>query len=910
MESGKDVAKPHLTLSPLPSPDLASLVQLPSATSNIRQNYLRSRSLSAAEAYYTGSSQRLTRSGGMNHIDFDDGQIPNSSSGRGYIAEPLELHDSIIEPLPTEKIGSNLSEVLIDLPIVDHSTDLTSFGGHRDTFALLGLRRQTHHSPELPIRVFERICKFLDFHTYLAVRLSCRCWSAAITYVKPPKLPSVYFLPPEILQKIYTYLSPIDFNSSRHASKAWMTASLDKRLLSLMLSRGGWWASAIVDSALNYDRDMQREKMNDEWLMSKRLSTECSLSHNWTGNGVLSGCHNLSNLQSHISRALGVTLTSLTDFSELSFDVNERETIQKPTVEFTASVCGKFMLMIKSHFIYIYRLFDDSPWTQTHGGYLEPLISIKCPHHVLAVSMDTTAQRLAVAALLDNRMGIVCDLNTFFHSRQPSGSPTQLLYWDLSNSEAFVTGSLSSKERVTQEAFSRVANACTYSYLWPVTQSAAENGQELFNLPPSPLTCFKRDHLLDASIDNSSCSNYPNLCSDSDPPLSITICPHYRCIATGCRSGVELHWIDALNGQNISRWFPLAVPSNFLYFLPPTHSVDSTNKLKLISSAAFLGNEDELSGASVPSGNRSDLKALQGWNDGRVNSRQGVDHYQAIPLSDGIHIMFTDPVSGRLCLGIDAPLGGSTKLTRRFTFLGLDIEDDDTVGGKDSPTELVFPRVYAAGQDLRWGVRIVVGFGDQVWLFTVPPDAFGRRFSSSRIPEEVQAVINGAYSPVEDIIPIQFRGLKIDIVKGLLDVAVDASRGSLTIWAFGENGNAYTWQIDNGQQKRMRKRQVLGDGTVIDLEDADGDVIMRDAPPLDYVRKINVEYDEMPATFHDDPNGSSKPFYDIFAQQLVGGIQEIGWRHGKDLWPDEVDQNDGAASIHVPKLITIGRKIP
>lgn len=46
---------------------------------------------------------------------------------------------------------------------------------------------------------------------------------------------------------------------------------------------------------------------------------------------------------------------------------------------------------------------------------------------------------------------------------------------------------------------------------------------------------------------------YRHLCSEDDPPRSISICPQRKCVAFGCSAGVELHWKDALTGQSLSR---------------------------------------------------------------------------------------------------------------------------------------------------------------------------------------------------------------------------------------------------------------------------------------------------------------------------------------------------------------------
>src|SRR6202043_2542635 len=93
-------------------------------------------------------------------------------------------------------------------------------------------------------------------------------------------------------------------------------------------------------------------------------------------------------------------------------------------------------------------------------------------------------------------------------------------------------------------------------------------------------------------------------------------------------------------------------------------------------------------------------------------TRDNSDHYRAVPLSDGYHILFTDPATGLLCMGSDAPVGGPTKLLRKIWFEGPE--------GKGSPS------VYAGGSDLSWGVRVVAAFGSgaeqSIWLFSVPKD--------------------------------------------------------------------------------------------------------------------------------------------------------------------------------------------
>ena len=63
------------------------------------------------------------------------------------------------------------------------------------------------------------------------------------------------------------------------------------------------------------------------------------------------------------------------------------------------------------------------------------------------------------------------------------------------------------------------------------------------------------------------------------------------------------------------------------------------------------------------------------------------------------HILFTDPPTGLLCLGSDAPIGGPTKLIRKIWFKG--------------PQDQGSAIAYAAGSDLSLGVRVVAAFGTE-----------------------------------------------------------------------------------------------------------------------------------------------------------------------------------------------------
>jgi hypothetical protein len=376
-------------------------------------------------------------------------------------------------------------------------------------------------------------------------------------------------------------------------------------------------------------------------------------------------------------------------------------------------------------------------------------------------------------------------------------------------------------------------------------------------------------------IENGPRSLYRNLCSDDDPPRSVAICPQRRCVAFGCSSGIELHWVDALTGQDLNRWFPLTAPSDFLFFLPPRKSIDSAKKLRLISSAAKPGERPAI--AERPFGARaksspfwdrislrrdlfddtSDSDPSQGFlarirGDAGRSSLTGrmdcSDHYRAIPLSDGYHILFTDPSTGLLCLGSDAPVGGPTKLLRKIWFQGPK--------GEGSPL------AYSAGADLRFGVRVVAAFGNgteqAIWFFSVPSDVFAtnqggqsplsassylKSKSGQELPasewidwwpdDGLQEWLNHARDPVAGILPrsfwpVKIRGQYVGTCSGLVDLTIDAG-SDMAIWAFNKHGVATVWKIDVGRTESLKRRWVMRDGTVRESE-GDGDMEMWDAP--------------------------------------------------------------------------------
>lgn len=170
-----------------------------------------------------------------------------------------------------------------------------------------------------------------------------------------------------------------------------MLCSLDVSLLTLMLKRGGWWSG--VEAEL---RHAKRSRYRPEaWFLSRRLSRECALSAGWTGNGVddpdtRNGFPKVLFESTHV------------DFGDLATGYPGAGGTQSGGLVFTVSVCGRFLLVADGGIIYVYELL---------GNELTARTVVVCPRRVLAMSMDASGGRYAVAALLDGRMGIVCTLD-------------------------------------------------------------------------------------------------------------------------------------------------------------------------------------------------------------------------------------------------------------------------------------------------------------------------------------------------------------------------------------------------------------------------------------------------------------------------------------------------------------------
>jgi hypothetical protein len=369
--------------------------------------------------------------------------------------------------------------------------------------------------------------------------------------------------------------------------------------------------------------------------------------------------------------------------------------------------------------------------------------------------------------------------------------------------------------------------------------------------------------------------------------------------------GIELHWVDALTGSDLNRWFPLAAPSDYLYFLPVREGMDSAKKLRLISSAAgpYAQQQETTSVRGSPSPR---LNRRTSPNDSRRQNMTGLffghlpfpttmavygtpgdpeqngnisptctehdrgvlravdcDHYCAVPLSDGAHLLFTDPETGLLCLGSDAPLGGPTKLLKKAVCLPPDAENIRSESEENERSEKTPSRTwlmcYAAGQDLRWGLKIAAAYSDgRIMLYCISSDAFEKlrrtragidvwdervgligqsdllmdafmqgdpahgNASTASHPANEAGAFPESLADLAHRKLLAFRGIEIERASGqtVIDLAVSCDFGGLRVWAFMQNGFVRMWALFRMSSGREETWVVSKDGIVREKEDA------------------------------------------------------------------------------------------
>lgn len=525
-----------------------------------------------------------------------------------------------------------------------------------------------------------------------------------------------------------------------------------------------------------------------------------------------------------------------TDFRRLARRQDGTTGFTKGDVKFTVSQCGKFVLVTCDSMLYVYELNHSSRQNMGVGqgspqvvgahcislGVLRPVTKISFPATIIACSMDTTTGRCAVAVLMIGRIGTVYEIMPERLTLSKHASP-------------FTSGSSSGS-------------------------SSPPDGEKL----PRPCICTETPLQQDMPQEDNRRSVYRNICHSRDLPLSVALSARRDCVVFGCSTGIELHWVDAISGQDFSRWFPLLSPSDFIYFVPARRGRDSARRLRLISSPS--GNDSfslvngfgqeryqrsmggiftaAMSRATAGSGTTAVLSFVDNGNEespeqaGNLSTSRGsfvrrvstttAEQYRAVPISDGYHILFTDPCTRRLGLGTDAPVGSLTRLLQKVWF-------------RAPPSCLGPPILYAAGTNTQDGIRVIATFAvpkhiheetenkQVVVFYSIPPDLFQSErlvetiFDQPSPPPILTTNEANEWAWLDDegqrhdlLWPLEVDGKVIACCSNLTEIAIEASP-DMIIWAFNADGVGQCWAMDSGRVD-IPQKGIVQQGGGIQLE--------------------------------------------------------------------------------------------
>ncbi|KAH8703394.1 F-box domain protein [Talaromyces proteolyticus] len=665
--------------------------------------------------------------------------------------------------------------------------------------------------------------------------------------------------PPEILFQIFSMLSPRDFDNARRTCSQWMRASLQQKLLESMVKRAGWWDAWQQDCQSYHPANGVEESV--VWRLSKRFSTEC----------VLSG------RKANVEKS-GFLSTGMVDFGQLSRESLPKESpglsrdmftgpaprltaaFRDPafsrSIKFNVSGCGHYVLAATGCMIYVYYLGNrrrgDTRPHRPSGRELEdmlgdndldilPVSSIGCPYEVLSATIDTSTPKFVIAALLRGRIGMICDIKGV--PVHPSRDRTSSLLRQNSGNEQLPKNEAVALNEIREAIASSAA----------IEEVATPDGR-----PPMPPRTVSNRRTMNR-LTRTPRKYFHDLCSKEDPPRSVSICPGRRCVAFGCGSGIELHWFDERTQEDSRKLFPLSQPAEVLHFLPNRIEIDDISKLRLVSSLAGPGasgcqchraanGEDVICQFHLTS-NANSFTHWTPRRNGRLSLVKATHchHYRAIPVNDGLHILFIEPVSGLLCIGSDAPIGGPTNLTRAMICI-------PPFGNDISFKEECVPTVFSIGSDLNWGLRVVAAYRDRLVLYTVPVDVYNvlrrererqgdgvmgdsdlardwfldsernskRRGSLAQNQNgDWEFLLRVSYRPTAMLWPLKIYGKEIGRMEKVVELSVQTSSGGVRVWAFGASGEARIFDIDTHTSKKrpvvdiaVKSMGIASDGSI------------------------------------------------------------------------------------------------
>ncbi|KAJ5132998.1 hypothetical protein N7448_007156 [Penicillium atrosanguineum] len=569
--------------------------------------------------------------------------------------------------------------------------------------------------------------------------------------------PAANITPPEIMLQIYSMLTPRDFDNARRTCSQWMRVSLNRDLLESMLKRAGWWGAYLEDCEKQRVRCRPSSDESDVWRMSKRFATECLLSGRKVSierpGFVASEIVNFSGLAQRLSKTRSMPI---------------RDKHSHFVSTFSVSSCSNYLLVTTGCMIYVFYLHDKKTKSGLENTDLEPISSIECPFEVLSATLDTTTPRVVLAALLSNRVGMVCDLDL---PKNPHKKRTA--------SPSDSTRANSSKKTSSPHYYYDV---CSEDH--PPRTMALCPGRRCI-----AFGCAGgiEIHWVDEN-QQSQRRHFPM----PQPSEILHFLPHTP------EAPKDLRLISSLAGPGVHECACRQSPL-------PDHSKKC--QFHLLADVKSFGRR-----GPSKSSNLSFVRATH------------CHHYRAVPINDGFHIVFVEPRTGLLCIGSDAPIGGPTSLTRAFVCV--------PPFGKDAPDsmkEARVPTAFAVGSDLRWGLRVVAAYQDRIVLYSIPLDVFNvirkererqgdgmmgisdlardwfadserfrkRRESLVQNPNgDWEFLLSVSYRPTAMMWPFKIYGKEIGRVENVVELGLQSSNGGARVWAFNASGEGTILDID------------------------------------------------------------------------------------------------------------------
>ncbi|KGO77731.1 hypothetical protein PITC_010010 [Penicillium italicum] len=620
--------------------------------------------------------------------------------------------------------------------------------------------------------------------------------------------PAANIAPTEILLEIFSMLTPRDFDNARRTCSQWMRVSLNHKLLENMFKRAGWWDAWLQD------RQTPRISRSDEsevWRMSRRFATEC----------LLSG-RKLNVEKPGFLTAAVVDFSSLSDSARRTSRRSRLQPLQMTEGKrsgvstFSTSSCSNYLLLTTGCMIYIYSLLArksrSTSATDFSDSHLALVSRISCPFDVISAAIDTSKPQFTIAALLCNRVGMICDL-------------------DMAWAKDSATKGSHPKSKMATSSRHFFYNICT-----------VENPPRTVALCPGrPIVAFGCAAGIEIHSVNEKTRNEQR--KHFTLPQASEIL-HF--LPSSPETPNELRLISSLSGPGLHECKCPPSPS-------PSSSSSSTSSPKLDSKNNqfhFLADIQSFNRRRIPHApSRSLVRATH------------CHHYRAVPINDGFHIMFIEPRTNLLCIGTDAPVGGPTSLTRAFVCIPppfSNIQDGQIRTPPPSPspsnttpppTDLPVPSTFTAGSDLRWGLRVVAAYGDRLVLYSIPLDVFNvirkerelqgdgimgasdlaldwyvdsersRKRRESLVQNQNgdwEFLLSVSYRPTAMMWPFKIYGKEIGSVKGTVELSLQSSEGGVRVWAFGKDGKGTVLDVDTGDAP-TRSLGVGSDGGLEDL---------------------------------------------------------------------------------------------